>query len=409
MVYAIKLKLSKISKLMKRITLILSLLFLISACGVKQTRSLLTSGDYDAAIKNATEGLRGNKNAKGRQDYVYLLEEAFAKAKERDISLLNNLVRENNPNGLEKIYNTYLQLNNRQELIRPLLPLKLLVENREAIFPFETYGEQITNSKNSLSKQLYENALALLATKDKLTCRRAYDDLGYLNRINPGYKDTSKLMSDAREKGIDYVSVYLKNDTNMVIPSRLQNDMLDFSAFGINDFWTVYHSNKLKDVVYDYGMIVNFRAINISPEQNNEKQFVKEKQIKDGTKPLLDANGVQIKDQAGNPIRVDNFKTIKISIYEFRQFKSVQVTAKVDYINFKSKQLLDTFPLSSEFNFENVYATFNGDRLASDESYYPFFDKRAVPYPSNEKMIYDCGEDLKSKLKGIISDNKLRK
>ncbi len=394
---------------MKRITLILSLLFLISACGVKQTRSLLTSGDYDAAIKNATEGLRGNKNAKGRQDYVYLLEEAFAKAKERDISLLNNLVRENNPNGLEKIYNTYLQLNNRQELIRPLLPLKLLVENREAIFPFETYGEQITNSKNSLSKQLYENALALLATKDKLTCRRAYDDLGYLNRINPGYKDTSKLMSDAREKGIDYVSVYLKNDTNMVIPSRLQNDMLDFSAFGINDFWTVYHSNKLKDVVYDYGMIVNFRAINISPEQNNEKQFVKEKQIKDGTKPLLDANGVQIKDQAGNPIRVDNFKTIKISIYEFRQFKSVQVTAKVDYINFKSKQLLDTFPLSSEFNFENVYATFNGDRLASDESYYPFFDKRAVPYPSNEKMIYDCGEDLKSKLKGIISDNKLRK
>ncbi len=394
---------------MKKITLILSLFILISACGVKQTRSLLTSGDYDAAIQNAVEGLRSNKNAKGRQDYVYLLEEAFAKAKERDLNIVNNLTRENNPNGLEKIYNTYLLLNNRQELIRPLLPMRLLIENREAIFPFDTYGDQITNSKNALSKQLYDNALALIATKDKLTCRRAYDDLGYLNRINPGYKDTNKLMNDAREKGTDYVSVYLKNDTNMVIPNRLQNDMLDFSAFGINDFWTVYHSNRLKDVTYDYGMIVNFRAINISPEQNNEKQFVKEKQIKDGTKPLLDANGVQIKDQAGNPIRVDNFKTIKISIYEFRQFKSVQVTAKVDYINFKSKQLLDTFPLSSEFNFENVYATFNGDRLASDESYYPFFDRRAVPYPSNEQMIYDCGEDLKAKLKGIISGNKVRK
>jgi hypothetical protein len=394
---------------MKKITLLLSIFMLVSACGVKQTRSLLTSGDYDAAIQNAVEGLRSNKNAKGRQDYVYLLEEAFAKAKERDFNLVNNLIRENNPNGLEKIYNTYLQLNNRQELIRPLLPLRLLVENREAIFPFDSYGEQITNSKNALSKQLYDNALALIATKDKLTCRRAYDDLGYLNRINSGYKDTNKLMNDAREKGTDYVSVYLKNDTNMVIPNRLQNDMLDFSAFGINDFWTVYHSNRLKDVVYDYGMIVNFRAINISPEQNNEKQFVKEKQIKDGTKPLLDANGVQIKDQAGNPIRVDNFKTIRINIYEFRQFKSVQVTAKVDYINFKSKQLLDTFPLASEFNFENIYSTFNGDRLACEDSYYPFFDRRAVPYPSNEQMIYDCGEDLKAKLKGIISGNKVRK
>jgi hypothetical protein len=394
---------------MKKITLLLSIFILFSACGVKQTRSLLTSGDYDAAIQNAIESLRGNKNAKGKQDYVYLLEEAFAKAKERDLTLVNNLISENNPNGLEKIYTNYLQLNNRQELIRPLLPLRLLVENRNAIFPFDNYGEKITTSKNTLSNQLYTNALALIATKDKMICRRAYDDLNYLNRINPGYKETTIHMTEAKQKGTDYVNVSLKNDTNMAIPSRLQNDMLDFSAFGINDFWTVYHSNPLKDVAYNYEMIVNFREINISPEQNNEKQFVKEKQIKDGTKPLLDANGVQIKDQAGNPIRVDNMKTIKINIYEFRQFKSVQISAKVDYINLKSKQLSDTFPLVSEFNFENIYSTFNGDRLACEDSYYPFFNRRAVQYPSNEQMIYDCGEDIKTKLKGIISRNRIRK
>ena len=71
---------------MKKITSLLALLLIVSACGVRQTRDLLTSGDYDDAIQNAVEGLRGgNKNAKGKQDYVYMLEEAFAKAKERDL------------------------------------------------------------------------------------------------------------------------------------------------------------------------------------------------------------------------------------------------------------------------------------------------------------------------------------
>ena len=42
---------------------------------------MLSNGDYDGAIERALDGLRTNKNAKGNQDYVYLLEEAFAKAK----------------------------------------------------------------------------------------------------------------------------------------------------------------------------------------------------------------------------------------------------------------------------------------------------------------------------------------
>ena len=79
---------------MKKITL-LFLLLLIVSCGVKQTQSMLSNGDYDGAINRALEGLRTNKNSKGNQDYVYLLEEAFAKAKQRDLESLNLLIKEN--------------------------------------------------------------------------------------------------------------------------------------------------------------------------------------------------------------------------------------------------------------------------------------------------------------------------
>ena len=88
---------------MKKITSVLALFLIVTSCGVKQTRALLTSGDYDAAIRNAVDGLRGNKNAKGKQDYVYMLEEAFAKVKERDLRDINSWFKDTNPQNLEKI------------------------------------------------------------------------------------------------------------------------------------------------------------------------------------------------------------------------------------------------------------------------------------------------------------------
>ncbi len=394
---------------MKKITFILIGLILISSCGVKQTRQSLTSGDYDAAIKNAVQGLRNRKDAKGKQDYIYLLEEAFIKAKERDLQNINIWVKDANPNNIEKIYTTYVQLNNRQETIKPVLPLKLLKENRDALFPFNDYSDEIISSKNALCKHLYDNCKALLATKDKMNFRRAYDDLVYLNGLNPNYKEVTNLINTAKQKGTDYVSVYTKNETNMVIPIRLQNDLLDFSTFGLNDNWTIYHSTIQKGISYDYGVVVNFREITISPEQIKEKEFYKEKQVKDGTKPLLDSNGNPVKDEKGVPIRVDNIKTIKATIFESKQFKSAQITAKIDYLDLNTNQLLNTFPILSEFVFENIYSKYSGDRLACEDNYLSYFDKRSVPFPSNEQMIFDTGEDLKSKLKDILNKNKIRK
>ncbi|MBC7749855.1 MAG: hypothetical protein H7Z76_14995 [Methylotenera sp.] len=393
---------------MKKITPLLFLFILVSACGVKQVQNLLSSGNYDQAIENAVSNLRTNKDKKGKQDYVYLLEEAFAKAKERDLNSINLLAKDANPAQLEKMYSTYLQLNQRQETIKPLLPLKLFREGRNAIFPFDNYNDQIIDSKNALSGYLYANAKKLMATTDKMNFRKAYDDLEYLNQINPNFKNVIQLLQEAQFKGSDYVSVYTKNETNMIIPVRLQIDLLDFSTLGLNDKWTVYHSSKQKGIDYDYGMVINFRQIFISPEQIKEREFVKERIIKDGVKKLIDANGKEVVDEKGKVVMVDNLKTVTARIYEYRQFKLCQITAKIDYLNLRSNQLLHSFPISSEFIFENIYATYKGDRRASDDNYYSYFDKNPVPFPNSEQMVYDTGENLKAKIKDIISRNRFR-
>ena len=393
---------------MKKITLLLSLFLVISSCGVKQTQNLLSSGNYDQAIDNAISNLRSNKDKKGKQDYVYLLEEAFAKAKERDLNTITIVLKEANPAQLEKLYNTYVQLNSRQEKIKPVLPLKLIKEGRNAIFPFDNYSDQIISSKNALSAYLFANAKKLMGTSDKMNFRKAYDDLDYLNQINPNYKNVQQLMDETKFKGSDYVLVSTKNETNMVIPNRLQSDLLDFSTMGLNDKWTVYHSNKQKGFDYDYGMVINFRQINVSPEQIKEREFVKERIIKDGIKKLIDANGKEVLDEKGKVVMVDNMISVTARIYEFKQFKACQITAKIDYINYRNNQLLQTFPLASEFIFENIYATYKGDRRASDDNYYSYFDRLPVVFPNTEQMIYDTGEDLKAKIKDIITRNRFR-
>ncbi len=393
---------------MKKNILFIAFVFLINACGVKQTQTLLASGNYDEAIDKAVSSLQTNKDKKGKQEYIYILEDAFAKAKERDLDYIAFLKKEGNPSQLEKIYETYMQLHNRQEKIKPLLPLRFLNSGKEARFVFSDYSNEIITSKMALSTYLYTNAKALLLGTNKLNFRRAFDDLTYLNQINPNYKDVPKLIETAQFKGTDFVLVYTKNETNMAIPTRLQDDLLDFNTYGLNaNSWAVYHNKELKGIKYDYGMMLNFRTINISPEQVKEKEFVKEKQIKDGQKALLDNAGKPVVDNTGKAIMVDNMRNTTISIYEIKQLKSCEITAKIDYINFASNQLIQSFPITSQFIFENIYATYRGDRRAADDAYNLFFDKKAVPFPSNEQMIYDTGEDLKQKLKAIITKNNI--
>jgi hypothetical protein len=394
---------------MKKITFIITFFVLLTSCGVKQTKNNLASGNYDAAIDIAVSNLRSNKDKKGKQDYIYLLEEAFAKVKERDLNTISFLSKENNPTNLEKIYNTYLSLNDRQEKIKPLLPLKLIKEGRNAIFPFDNYNDQIISSKNALSNYLYTNAKALMLTKNKMNYRRVYDDLIYLDKINHNYKDVANIIDEAQLKGTDFVIVYTKNETNMIIPTQLQSDLLDFKSYELNDKWTVYHTAKQKNTYYDYGMLINFRSILISPEQIKEREFTKERQVVDGQRKQLDANGKIVLDRQGKPIMIDNLINTTVKINEVRQFKSCQITAKVDYIDNKTKQSLGSFPITSEFVFENIFASYKGDPRAADDNYNPNFYNKAVPFPSSEQMVYDTGENLKQKITTVINTNQFRK
>ncbi|MGB5420043.1 hypothetical protein [Algibacter sp.] len=376
------------------------LLFIISCSTSRQMEKAVNTGNYDQAITNAISKLRVNKDKRGKADIIIMLEEAFNKATERGLNDIAFLKKDNNPENFIRIYDAYVDLDNRQERIKPLLPL--YVNGSEIKLNFNDYASQIISFKDGASEQMYSNAQGLLNSSNKLDYRLAYNDLQSIENINPNYKDVRQLMEVAHNKGTDFVLVNMINDTRKIIPARLENDLLNFSSYGLNNFWAVYHNTPEDKVNYDYNMRVNLRDINISPEQIKERQVIKEKQIADGKKDLIE-NGKVVKDSLGNAIKIDNLKTVRCEYYEFTQFKATQVNGNVEYVNLNTNQLVDAFPVTSEFIFEHIYATSRGDRRALDSDLMPFLENRAVPFPTEEQMIYDSGEDLKLQLKNIIN------
>lgn len=389
---------------MKKTLLYIGMTALFVACGgVKRTQEALNSGDYANAINTSIQRLAENKTKKGNQKYILLLEEGYRKNTERTLQNIAFMEKDGNESHYEAIFKSYSNLRSIQERIKPLLPLRLTEENREAVFAFNDYDNEIIDYKEDLSEFLYDNAEHLLATAvNKMDYRKAYDDFVYLEEINPGFEDTREKIEEAHQKGIDYVSVAVVNNSQQIIPARLSEDLLNFNTYGLNELWVQYHTNRLNEVTYDYDMQISLDNISVSPEQVSERLISKERQIKDGFRYAVDDNGAVVKDSLGNKIKIDKFKTVRCDFEQFIQTKSAQVAGQVRFVDLRTKQEIHNYPLASEFVFEHSYALMQGDKRALEADLLPLLQLRAVPFPTNEQMVYDAGEDLKARIKDIV-------
>ncbi len=385
--------------------LLFTALFSVSCNSVKRTQKFVTRGNYDQAIDLTVKKLQKDKGAKEYDAHVRLLEEAFLKAKDDDTRQLAFLKKENNPRNAKKIYYTYLNLQSRQDLIRPLLPLRSLEMGRNANFVFSDYSNDLLNAKDVYVKSLYQEAIVYIQRNNKQDSRNAYNILSELDEVNPNYRDVFQLKKDTHFQGTDFVFVALNNHTNQFIPFRLEQDLLDFNTYGLNDFWTEYHSKREQGINYDLGIDLNFQSIQISPERISDRQYTRNSRIKDGFDYKRDRRGNIENDSDGNPIKIDKFVDVSATITITSQQKSVLVGGAVVYKDLSRRKQLNSFPLSSEFVFENVFAKYRGDQRALTAEDRTLIVNNFIPFPNNEQMVFDAGNDVKERLKEILKKN----
>lgn len=384
---------------MKTKLLYLPLFLLILSCSsVKQANQALYSGNYEQAIDIAVNRLQKNKNKKTDFQQIEILENAFSKMKNTYQDRINFLKKDTNVNT-QQIYNMYLSMDNIQNKIKPLLPL-YKSNGTQASFIFEDYSDDIIQAKQDYINTLYDEGVAL-TRGNKADNRKAYAVFGQLLNLYPNYKDVKKLRGNARYYGTDFVFVVIENNTNVIIPARLEQDLLDFNTYGLDDFWTEYHANKRSTVNYDYEVVLEFREILISPERISEKEVPLEREIIE-TSYRTDRNGNYLMDEKGNRIKDERKVNVKGKLKQVIQTKSVAVGGQVHYFDLQRNQRINSYPLQSEFIFENIFATFSGDNRVLTNEELAMTKNKFVMFPPNEQMLFDASNDIKSRFAAIL-------
>lgn len=390
------------------LTLFLFTLVLSSCSSVKRNQTFLAKGNYDQSISLAVKKLQKDKASEKNDAHIALLEEAFIKAVDADTRRIDFLKKENNPATIREQYYIYSDLYNRQELIRPLLPLYSETLGRNASFKLVDYSNAILTTKKEYLAYLYQEGSLYMNQQTIEDYRTAYNIYCDIEELQSNYKDVPVLKEDAHFYGTDFVFVTLNNRSGQLIPFRLEQELLDFNTYGLDDFWTQYHSERQQDVPYNIGIALNFRNISIAPERIASRDFTRTQEIKTGSSYKRNRGGEIINDEDGNPIKIDTYETITAVLTVTEQTKSVLVSGDVVYRDLQNRRDINSYPLSSEFIFENDYATYRGDKRALTHNDLLLLNNRYVPFPSNEQMVFDAGEDLKIRLKEILKQNALR-
>lgn len=363
----------------------------------------MNNGNYDAAIYKSLKKL---KRKKQNDKEIIVLEQCYQKANDRDKAYILFMKKEGKPDNWDLIFNTFSRMSQRQENVKPLLPLHIAKQGRDARFEILNYDDEIIQAKKNATEYFYAHALSLLDKNNITDARQAYNELQRVKTLSNNYKDVDKELSRAREMGTSYVLFKMKNTTGVPLPPTFEEELTKISLSELNSTWINYHTHENKGMNYDYTILVNMKNIDVAPEAVKETGFTETKIIADGFEYVLDDKGNVRKDSLGNDIKRPKNKTIYCNVTETYQSKKAIIAGTIDYINNNTGQLMKTAPIASENFFEFRSYAAAGDINALKPETKAKLGNRPVPFPSGFSMLLQAGTVLKDMSKKIIIDNK---
>ncbi len=382
---------------MKNSSLIFSwFFFLISFVSCTSIEKLVDTGQYDKAIYYATNKLSGAKVNK--VEYVKGLETAFKKATEKDMAYIDKLKNEGNPETWETILSIYNTISDRQEQIRPLLPLT--DENgKKANFLFVNTNDLEKEAKEQTINFLYNSAKDLLDearnSKERIPARKAYESLLKLKNYAARFLDVPQLEREARELGTTKILVNVQNYSQAVFPAGLEDEIL---RLGFRDFdreWQKFDAYPERNREYDLGITLILSNVQVSPGTVSEKSFSEKKEIPDGFQYALDEKGNVKKDTAGNDIKLPKTKVIEAQILEVFQSKSAGLSGRLEVMDLHTKGVRESRDINTVAIFENRAASFKGDERALTEDTKKRLGNRPAVFPTDAVLLLEAARKLR--------------
>ena len=382
---------------MKNITFPFFVFFLLMASiSCTSIEKLVDTGQYDKAIYFATNKLSGAKVKK--VEYVKGLETAFKKATDKDMAYIEKLKNEGNPESWETILSVYATISNRQESIRPLLPLT--DENgKKANFLFVNTNDLEKEAKEQTINFLYSSAKDFLQearnTKYRIPARKAYDALLRLKNYSARFMDVPQLEREARELGTTKILVNVQNYSQAVFPAGLEDEILRLGFRDLDREWQKFDAYPERNREYDLGITLILSNVQVSPGSVSEKSFSEKKEIPDGFQYVLDEKGNVKKDTAGNDIKLPKSKVIEAQILEVFQSKSAGLSGRLEVIDLHTKGVRESRDINAVAIFENRAASFKGDERALTEDTKKRLGNRPAVFPTDAILLLEAARKLR--------------
>ena len=374
---------------------------ILSSCA--SSTKLMQQGRYDEAINKAVRVLMKKP---GRTDDARTLDKAYQLANKLDEDRIKFLKQEGNPDSWDEVVIRYSNMKNRQNNVRPILPLN--IDGQQINYRMIDYDQEIINAKGKAAEYFYNNARQLMKQDTKEAYRQAYDELTRAKEYRSGqFPDIDKLMAEARYKGISRVIVGVNNLTHLNLPEDFIENLLEINTADIEDMWVEYHLRDMDpSIEYDYNVIVNMEMIRVSPENVSETDKMYKKEVPNGFDYVLDKNGNVMKDTTGNDIKIPKYKTLSCTVIESLQRKSVRIDGNLELQSLHPVKLIRKEPIGAENVFEHSSARAIGDLEALDDEKLKLLESEFLPFPTDGEMIYNCSETLKYAIRDALYRNR---
>ena len=381
--------------MVKRI-LISSLLLISFGCSpIKKINNNVVSGEFDKAINKTISELKKIKNKKKKIQYELILKDIYNRAVVNSKDKISRFKKDGNPEFFDDIYFEYDKLIKRQNKLKNLSSDRLN-------FNFENYDSELINFRYKTSDYFLKISNSFISNNNKFDYRKAYNYLTVIESINPNYLDTRSLIKLCLVKGKDYILLNVLNESKSVLFEDLEKDILNIKGYDLNSTWkSFFTKNDSFEGTYDFYIDLAFKSFIISPERLVQKEGFSEKNIVDGLTYKLDDEGNVMKDSLGNDIKVDKLIKISVKSIESIQSKSAKVLAEIRFID-KKKNIIEKFPLESEFWFRNRFLEYDGDKRVLTKEQIKLSKNRFMPFPPDEVLIFNNSENIKRKMKRII-------
>ncbi len=380
-----------------KFTLIAAIALSFTACYNAVEQSLY-NGNYENALENALHRMRNDRK---QDEYIAIAEKAYDRILDKELSNIERLKSAHAPSNWGKIFYLYQNLDRKQNVVEPYLPISY-TNGKIADFPIHNFSNVIKEARAHAADYHYQRALQMLEEPYKEAARDAYSELHKIDPYYRNYKNKEQLKYTAKEKGTNHILLDFKEGYNVNLPSNFMQALSSYNYENKVEEWSRLYRDWTDTFEYDMVIQITVERVDISPEHVKEIHFHEQKQIEDGTQPLIDREGNYVVDSTGTIIQVPKYTTLHCHVTEWVQDKSARIYSSFKILDNRYQRKLVDQQFEDNVQFANNYANANGHIEILNNELKHKLKNRPLPFPTNYDMIMQTSENLKHQIATAI-------